>query len=563
MTLKSKLIATISAFCLVVGMLILGVWASSLVQVEMGGDLIFTATDVNVRVSGKIEGMETTEDPKVMNLPTITFSANPDENSPSTVLDQWKNNALTFTQTGDDITITITIENLSDRIVNVKVKDSVGASAGIDKIIKNGTTIESVAEVASGAEVSLNGNSITYYTITLSLKDRNNSLATGVKYGYTIDLSDSSYVAPREPVTSNDELLGTVEYTIDEDAKTIDVIAKPNDGCLLLGYENLETNQIEYVNNVNYEAYDFVFMLNNYWGGYLSSNKYNEFLNNYLIDSSILTEILAHKSDIISSIENDISMGNASQQNLDYAKNKFDEIENGVVNLKIDYVTNPNYKVLFINKNNVKEKTVGDYKYDYYKDVNLAFIKEYVGSNQIIELPTSFENDSITTNVVGFAKKLNDLSGDNIFKDKVTEITIPSSLLLSDLTFMGNTTLNKVTISGVKNVGFCSFMGCSNLQNVTIKDGTTTIGDQAFGNCASLTSITIPNSVSSIGDDAFFRCSRLTEMIILATTPPTLSGTNAISSATTKIYIPAGTLSAYTTATNWSSFASKFVELSA
>ena len=365
MTLKSKLIATISAFCLVVGMLILGVWASSLVQVEMGGDLIFTATDVNVRVSGKIEGMETTEDPKVMNLPTITFSANPDENSPSTVLDQWKNNALTFTQTGDDITITITIENLSDRIVNVKVKDSVGASAGIDKIIKNGTTIESVAEVASGAEVSLNGNSITYYTITLSLKDRNNSLATGVKYGYTIDLSDSSYVAPREPVTSNDELLGTVEYTIDEDAKTIDVIAKPNDGCLLLGYENLETNQIEYVNNVNYEAYDFVFMLNNYWGGYLSSNKYNEFLNNYLIDSSILTEILAHKSDIISSIENDISMGNASQQNLDYAKNKFDEIENGVVNLKIDYVTNPNYKVLFINKNNVKEKTVGDYKYDY------------------------------------------------------------------------------------------------------------------------------------------------------------------------------------------------------
>ena len=135
-------------------------------------------------------------------------------------------------------------------------------------------------------------------------------------------------------------------------------------------------------------------------------------------------------------------------------------------------------------------------------------------------------------------KKLNDLSGDNIFKDKVTEITIPNSLLLSDLTFMGNTTLNKVTISGVKNIGWGSFMGCSNLQNVIIGDGVTTIGDSAFASC-----------------------SKLTEMTILATTPPTLSSTNAIPSATTKIYIPAGTLSAYQSAQYWSNFVEKFQEI--
>ena len=50
-------------------------------------------------------------------------------------------------------------------------------------------------------------------------------------------------------------------------------------------------------------------------------------------------------------------------------------------------------------------------------------------------------------------------------------------------------------------------------------------------------------------------------MTIQSTTPPTLSNTDAISTATTTIYIPYGTLSAYQSATNWSSFASKFVEL--
>lgn len=130
--------------------------------------------------------------------------------------------------------------------------------------------------------------------------------------------------------------------------------------------------------------------------------------------------------------------------------------------------------------------------------------------------------------------------------------------------FHGCNTLTSITIpDSVTSIGFRAFLSCGGLTSVTIGNGVTNIGNHAFQNCNTLTSITIPDSVTSIGSSVFYNCTALTEMTILATTPPTLGSTSAISSATTTIYIPAGTLEAYQTATNWSNFADKFVELSA
>lgn len=116
--------------------------------------------------------------------------------------------------------------------------------------------------------------------------------------------------------------------------------------------------------------------------------------------------------------------------------------------------------------------------------------------------------------------------------------------------------------NSVTSIGEYAFWSCNGLQSINIPDSLTSIENYVFYGCASLTSVTIPNSVTSIGNGAFSSCSSLTTMTIKATTPPTLKSTDAISTATTTIYIPAGTLEAYQTATNWSSFASKFVELS-
>ena len=145
----------------------------------------------------------------------------------------------------------------------------------------------------------------------------------------------------------------------------------------------------------------------------------------------------------------------------------------------------------------------------------------------------------------------------------LTSITIPEGVTsIGGSAFYYCDKLTSITIpDSVTSIGNNAFSQCTSLISIIIGDGVTRIGNYSFQNCSSLTSITIPNSVTSIGVDAFNGCISLNEMTILATTPPTLSSTSAIPSATKKIYIPAGTLSAYQTATNWSSFASKFVEL--
>ena len=157
--------------------------------------------------------------------------------------------------------------------------------------------------------------------------------------------------------------------------------------------------------------------------------------------------------------------------------------------------------------------------------------------------------------------------GNGVFDgcSNLTSLTISEGVIdIGFNTFLNCTSLTNVIIpNSVTSMGSGLFFGCSNLSSITIPSGINSINEQTFYRCTSLTNVVIPENVSYINQQAFYECNSLSEMIIKSTTPPTLSNTNAISSATTTIYIPHGTLSAYQSATNWSSFASKFVELNA
>ena len=148
----------------------------------------------------------------------------------------------------------------------------------------------------------------------------------------------------------------------------------------------------------------------------------------------------------------------------------------------------------------------------------------------------------------------------------LASIEIPSSVTSIGWGAFDGCSLLEIVIfeegSQLKSIESDTFNGCSSLASIEIPSSVKTVGNYAFSDCSSLTSIEIPSSVISIGVSAFTNCSNLTTMTILATTPPILGSTDAISTATKKIYIPAGTLSAYQSATNWSNFASLFEELS-
>ena len=78
-----------------------------------------------------------------------------------------------------------------------------------------------------------------------------------------------------------------------------------------------------------------------------------------------------------------------------------------------------------------------------------------------------------------------------------------------------NTEITDLVIpDGVTSIGSYAFQDCSGLTSITIPNSVTSIGNSAFQDCSGLTSITIPNSVTSIGIDAFYRCSGLTSVTI-------------------------------------------------
>ena len=139
----------------------------------------------------------------------------------------------------------------------------------------------------------------------------------------------------------------------------------------------------------------------------------------------------------------------------------------------------------------------------------------------------------------------------------LSSITIPDSVTsLGNYAFYNCYNLSSITIpDSVTSLGIQVFGACATLSSITIPDSVTSIGNAMFGACANLSSITIPDSVTSIGVQAFYNCYGLAHIYFLPTTPPSVSNSNAFSNIPTDcvIHVPVGSLSAYTSATNYPS----------
>ena len=141
----------------------------------------------------------------------------------------------------------------------------------------------------------------------------------------------------------------------------------------------------------------------------------------------------------------------------------------------------------------------------------------------------------------------------------LTDVTIPNSVTsIGNAAFSDCSGLTNVTIgNSVTSIGNSAFSYCSSLTSVTIGNGVTSIGNSAFYYCSDLMDVTIGNGVTSIVNHAFSGCSSLTSLTILATTPPTLNSSAFNNTNNCPIYVPAESVDAYKTATNWSAYADR------
>ncbi len=140
----------------------------------------------------------------------------------------------------------------------------------------------------------------------------------------------------------------------------------------------------------------------------------------------------------------------------------------------------------------------------------------------------------------------------------LTSVTIPNSVTsIGNEAFYKCSGLTSITIPySVTSIGYRVFSGCSGLTSVTIPNSVTSIGYGAFKGCTGLTSITIGSNVISIEDDGFEGCIGLTSISVLAKIPPKLESFEAFNNVSTiiPVYIPYGTLEAYSTDTYWARF---------
>lgn len=99
---------------------------------------------------------------------------------------------------------------------------------------------------------------------------------------------------------------------------------------------------------------------------------------------------------------------------------------------------------------------------------------------------------------------------------EVKDLVIPNGVTsISSNSFSGCSGLTSVNIpSSVTSISEWAFNDCTNLASVVMNNGVTTIGNSVFWGCGALSSVTLSNSVTAIGEFSFYGCSALSSITL-------------------------------------------------
>lgn len=161
----------------------------------------------------------------------------------------------------------------------------------------------------------------------------------------------------------------------------------------------------------------------------------------------------------------------------------------------------------------------------------------YAGSMECVTIPTGVSN--IPASCFAYSQ--------------IKKISLPKSVeTLSLYSFLNAEALLRMAIPPlVTQISNTTFWDAKGIKKITIPDGVTSIG--GIDGCISLTALSIPSSVANIVGTAFQGDTGLASIKFYGTTPPSVETSYAFQNIPTDciIYVPSGSLTAYTSATNY------------
>ena len=157
--------------------------------------------------------------------------------------------------------------------------------------------------------------------------------------------------------------------------------------------------------------------------------------------------------------------------------------------------------------------------------------------------------------------------GDNAFFqcDRLNSIDLPNTLQTLGKACFRETISTKGTLvipSSVKIVSTQAFYD-TGIEKIVLSEGVETIEEWAFTNSSDVKELVISSTVTSCGVQAFGGFSNLSIVRSAALNPPSISTATFVSINPNKlegIYIPSGSLSAYSNATGWSTYSNYLIE---
>jgi hypothetical protein len=127
---------------------------------------------------------------------------------------------------------------------------------------------------------------------------------------------------------------------------------------------------------------------------------------------------------------------------------------------------------------------------------------------------------------------------------------------IGDRAFYNCSSLASINIpESVTEINMLAFFYCSSLTSVVIPEGTKSLF-QTFMGCESLSSVVIPASVTSLTFNTFSGCVSLKEITNYATTPQSVEEDvfDQVDKANCKLYVPSSAVEAYRAAEVWKDF---------